>query len=401
MVSSRRKGMFAPGGLTPPIVRPGSVQKPSRGMFGERPQAQAQRPKANWADGAGMLGAMLRDLDGTMGSNNTAYAKADWDAHVARQLEKQEADRMERIRQMAAMGDQSALGYLDPIGNRAFNYNQQRDAVGDQRYDTTYQDGRADRADDVGHRDKVFGAGRADRAEDVDYRDKTFDRGVMESDRGYGLQKGAQDYSQMHGDRTFGLAEDQLALAERKADAGAGRTPEYVKQVDKASKLAEIQASVDMYRKLIQEKGTQGSLGRFTQGTNRREIDSARTALQLQLKDAAELGVLAGPDLDLLNDLVGADPTRGILAWGPNEEKITKPLDNVDTFLNEQRLGIDAGAQAEVEQRRGTNAQMQIARELEGMEVDGAPVTEDDIEQTMRENGMTREQVINALRGGN
>jgi hypothetical protein len=40
-----------------------------------------------------------------------------------------------------------------------------------------------------------------------------------------------------------------------------------------------------------------------------------------------------------------------------------------------------------------------IAPELEGYSMDGDPITEDDIQTTMRENGMTRAQVIAALKG--
>jgi hypothetical protein len=40
-----------------------------------------------------------------------------------------------------------------------------------------------------------------------------------------------------------------------------------------------------------------------------------------------------------------------------------------------------------------------VAPELEGYSMDGDPITEDDIQTTMRENGMTRAQVIAALKG--
>lgn len=130
-----RKGMTAMNQWTPPIVRPGSIApKPKRGMFGELPQPE-QAKGANWADGLGMLGAMLRDLDGTMGSDNTAQAKAAWDQHVADQqakaMETQEMRRQEALRKlmggMPGLSDQQRLlleagapGAQEAITDQAF-----------------------------------------------------------------------------------------------------------------------------------------------------------------------------------------------------------------------------------------------------------------------------------------
>jgi hypothetical protein len=67
-------------------------------------------------------------------------------------------------------------------------------------------------------------------------------------------------------------------------------------------------------------------------------LKSSRTNLQLQLKDLFELGVLAGPDLDLLNDLVFdiTDPTNYVvelLGGGSAEERFAASMRNLENQM--------------------------------------------------------------------
>ena len=73
-------------------------------------------------------------------------------------------------------------------------------------------------------------------------------------------------------------------------------------------------------------------------GTQRDLLQSARTNLQLQMKDLFELGVLAGPDMDLLNALVfdTTDPKNyltQVLGGGTAEERFKASIQNLENQM--------------------------------------------------------------------
>jgi hypothetical protein len=95
---------------------------------------------------------------------------------------------------------------------RDFRYGARRDQIGDERFERGYTDSRADRADDVG------------------FRDKSFDRGVFESDRGFGLSADQFNESKRQFGLNYGLDSRRTSVAEAAAAAeaqqqGAGVAP--------------------------------------------------------------------------------------------------------------------------------------------------------------------------------
>ncbi len=166
----------------PGIVDPATAKAAKRGLLGG---AQPDKARANWADKAGVLGAMLLDLDGGFGKGNARAAQSDLrdmlaqrDAEAMAGFEKQ---RQAALMEAAAGGDERALFMLSPStalnqknSQQKFEYAKGRDQVADQRYNQSYQDQ------------------RSDRSEDVAFRDQSYQRGVHESDRTFEAQERAR-----------------------------------------------------------------------------------------------------------------------------------------------------------------------------------------------------------------
>lgn len=102
-----------------------------------------------------------------------------------------------------------------------------------------------------------------------------------------------------------------LATDQQIADA-PDNFGEKVNVPDKAMKAAEIKArttlatmksSYDTYVKIYKEVGTE-----YFGGESKAKLKSAYTSLLLQMKEMENLGVLSGPDLDLMTAMI-ADPT--------------------------------------------------------------------------------------------
>ena len=72
---------------------------------------------------------------------------------------------------------------------------------------------------------------------------------------------------------------------------------------EKAQMFDSVDGSLDVYLDVFSKTGTQ-----ILPNEKQFELQSAYTEVQMQLKDLYELGVLAGPDLDLITN-VAADPT--------------------------------------------------------------------------------------------
>lgn len=94
-----------------------------------------------------------------------------------------------------------------------------------------------------------------------------------------------------------------------------------------------IQNSISDYKDMVDT----GGIG-VMPGTQRDLLQSARTNLQLQMKDLFELGVLAGPDMDLLNALVfdTTDPKNyltQVLGGGTAEERFKASMQNLENQM--------------------------------------------------------------------
>jgi len=94
-----------------------------------------------------------------------------------------------------------------------------------------------------------------------------------------------------------------------------------------------IKNSIGAYKDMVDT----GGIG-VMPGTQRDLLQSARTNLQLQMKDLFELGVLAGPDMDLLNALVfdTTDPKNYLtqaLGGGTAEERFKASIQNLENQM--------------------------------------------------------------------
>lgn len=118
-------------GRTPAWQTPG-IAGPVNASPGRRPRSPFGNG-FNFADALSLIGGGLKDLDGTMGSGNLDFAKAQM------QDQRQQAER-KRLIDLAAGGDQRALFLLDPSlalserrDARNFEYEKSRDMMGDKR----------------------------------------------------------------------------------------------------------------------------------------------------------------------------------------------------------------------------------------------------------------------------
>lgn len=106
----------------------------------------------------------------------------------------------------------------------------------------------------------------------------------------------------------------------------------------------------------------------LTSGKDRADIQSSYTALLLELKNLAELGVLAGEDLKLLQDMVG-DPTgfkQFFIAGGTEGIKIQ--LDNLLSSISGQKTPIYT--ELGMEMPKGTVTQRKETAYLGGKKIE-------------------------------
>lgn len=123
---------------------------------------------------------------------------------------------------------------------------------------------------------------------------------------------------------------------------GAGEQVIEVTQERRKTLLTQIDTVNAAERKIIafKEKLDVIQPSFLTRGEDRADIQSSYTALLLELKNLAELGVLAGEDLKLLQDMVG-DPTgfkQFFIAGGTEGIKIQ--LDNLLSSIGGQKTPI-------------------------------------------------------------
>jgi hypothetical protein len=106
----------------------------------------------------------------------------------------------------------------------------------------------------------------------------------------------------------------------------------------------------------------------LTRGEDRADIQSQYTSLLLELKNLEELGVLAGPDLDLLQSMVG-DPTgfqQFFISGGT--AGIKKQLDNLLSSISDRKTPIYTELGMEVP--KGTITQTKQTAYLKGKKIE-------------------------------
>jgi len=106
----------------------------------------------------------------------------------------------------------------------------------------------------------------------------------------------------------------------------------------------------------------------LTRGEDRADIQSQYTSLLLELKNLEELGVLAGPDLDLLQSMVG-DPTgfqQFFISGGT--AGIKKQLDNLLSSIGDRKTPIFTELGMEVP--KGTITQTKQTAYLDGKKIE-------------------------------
>jgi len=112
---------------------------------------------------------------------------------------------------------------------------------------------------------------------------------------------------------------------------GLAKDAEISKNVSKALVSGEqVQSSVNKLRELM---NTYGNAEVFDRGAVSQE-KSARRGMQLQLKELFNLGVLNGPDLDLLNEYTGEDFFSPITTPAAKQAKLNEVEDYVKGAIN-------------------------------------------------------------------
>lgn len=108
-----------------------------------------------------------------------------------------------------------------------------------------------------------------------------------------------------------------------------GETQEEKERRKRAETLGNVEDALKSYEILIAKHGTE-----FAPGPAKREMETARTQLLLELKNLYELGALQAPDLVLMENIL-ADPTTiganigGLLTGGANVQNYLAQLDKI------------------------------------------------------------------------
>ena len=124
---------------------------------------------------------------------------------------------------------------------------------------------------------------------------------------GYKADIYGSDVSAANSMRTAGTAANRLAFDREKMASGGGQ-PEYSASEikgfrDRASTLEGVGQSVGHYAAMVNEDGLQSISHPFNRD-ERAKMGAAHTAAQMDMKELMELGVLSGPDLQLLNEML-------------------------------------------------------------------------------------------------
>lgn len=177
-MASKPKGILGMAGFGP-FASPGAAVDPNSMQGLSDLLAEFKAPRGNLADGAGLLGGILMDLDGTMGAGNMKAQTDRFDRFRQQEAQRFAAQQQKQIMARAAGGDEYALALMDPLGNR------------------DYQTGRVDRKEDLGREDQAI-----QREEGWKLKDflRTLERDTVSDDQW------TQEFGE--GKRQFGVNED-------------------------------------------------------------------------------------------------------------------------------------------------------------------------------------------------
>ena len=117
--------------------------------------------------------------------------------------------------------------------------------------------------------------------------------------------------------------------------------------------LDNTSAKLDTFSKKIEDIDP----GITTVGTERADIANSYTSILLELKNLEELGVLAGPDLDLLQGMLG-DPTsimQNLFKGGAEGTKLQ--IQNIKEYINEKKTRFSSELGEAIETPQGTTRQ--------------------------------------------
>lgn len=127
---------------------------------------------------------------------------------------------------------------------------------------------------------------------------------------------------------------------------GTERTAPLQRDYNKGfSMLKNVDRTLSDYGSVLKELGPQYSIGPIN-AKNRQKLASAYQGVMLELKNLAELGVLAGPDMDILNNWI-PDPTtaeaqlKGAEALIEGYKQVNKFLENRKKTFQEQYEGMN------------------------------------------------------------
>lgn len=105
-------------------------------------------------------------------------------------------------------------------------------------------------------------------------------------------------------------------------------------QGKKINALVNFKSKLNRYQQLVEEYGTEAF------GKDKQALDSAYTEVQLEYKNVAELGVLAGPDMELIESAI-KDATPGfwgqvgnIVTFGGNTRAVKTSIDEAQNAIN-------------------------------------------------------------------
>lgn len=103
--------------------------------------------------------------------------------------------------------------------------------------------------------------------------------------------------------------------------------------------LGSMEHSLDTYEKILKEQGAMNITQMFSDPAKYAKLKAAYGDLLLETKELAKLGVLAGPDMDLMEQLM-IDPTSikaNVMQFASNKDEIPKQLEVIRDKLTAAR----------------------------------------------------------------
>jgi hypothetical protein len=338
-----RQTNAAPIGIMPQGAQHmGGKPKFDMGLFNQ----SFDKPKMTLADKLGIASGYLMDLDGSFGAGNADKFKGMYDERVGEARSEFDTKRQQQLMMAAAQGDMNAMFMLDPSL-----------ALGEKR----------DR--------RNFAAGRADRADDVDYRDRVWlrDENRYESEQERLARIEEEDKRRF--DLNYGLDQRRTAATEAAAAARANPpavgtrylSPEELKAAgypegavvqvdakgedsvrfkpsaefsageikgfrDKSNVLSEFDRTLNEYKTLVSTSGLKKL--HKPDDVDAARLDALKQSLTFQAKDLLNLGILSKDDYENLDRLI-PDAT-GLGAMWKNKDSFNASLGPLEATITSQ-----------------------------------------------------------------